>query len=140
MKSPTAVLAILYGPGGLGDVGRHAILAALERDDVASIKVLSEHPKTLNEKNWKCGCPNDHTFTEEQRKRMEIIPVKDNWKDITSHFSGVTAVVSCLGTRQPFLGGRCATKGSKAVVHGMKANNISRVVSITSMGLGVDYP
>lgn len=31
MKTPGAVLAILYGKGGLGCVGRHAVVAALER-------------------------------------------------------------------------------------------------------------
>lgn len=124
----------------LGDVGRHAVLAALERDKVSTVKVLSQNIETLEEKNWNCGCPEDHGFTEEQRIRLELVPVKDNWKDITMHLSGVDAVVSCLGTRQPFLGGRCATAGSKAVVHAMKENGISRVVSITSMGLNEDYP
>lgn len=142
MKTPGAVLAVLYGKGGLGDVGRHAVLAALERDDVATVKVLSrQHPETLEEKNWKCGCPHDHNFTPVQRKRIEIIPVKNNWKDdLSGYFDGVTAVVSCLGTRQPFLGGRHATAGSKAVAKAMNFHNISRVVSITSMGLGDDYP
>ena len=141
MKNPATILAVLYGKGGLGDVGRHAVLAALERDDVASVKVLSEHPESLNETNWKCGCLGGHNLTSEQRKRLEMIHVKNNWKDISGHFQGVTSIVSCLGTRQPFLiGGRCATAGSKAIVHAMKAHDITRVVSITSMGLGDDYP
>lgn len=140
MKNTATVLAVLYGKGGLGDVGRHAVLAALERDDVTTVKVLSQYPETLNETNWKCACPGGHELTAEQRKRLEIVPVKNNWKDISGHFKDVTSIVSCLGTRQPFLGGRCATAGSKAVVEAMKAHNISRVVSITSMGLGEDYP
>jgi len=140
MKTSGAVLAILYGKGGLGDVGRHAVLATLQRDDVSFVKVFSQHPETLNEKRWKCGCSIEHRFTLEQRKRIEIVPVKNNWKDITEHFSGVSAVVSCMGTRQPFLGGRCATVGSKAIVEAMKTHDVSRVVSISSMGLGDDYP
>ncbi len=140
MKTSATVLAILYGKGGLGDVGRHAILAAFERNDVASVKVFSQHPESLQE-NYKCGCLNPHNLTVEQRKRIDIIPVKHNWKDdLSAHFVGVTAVVSCLGTRQPFLGGRYATAGSKAVKKVMEAHDISRVVSITSMGLGEDYP
>jgi hypothetical protein len=140
MKTSGPVVAVLFGKGGLGDVGRHAVLAALERENVSTVKVLSQNIETLEEKNWKCGCPEDHEFTEEQRNRLELVSIKDNWKDISMHLSGVDAVVSCLGTRQPFLGGRCATRGSKAVAHAMKNHGISRVVSITSMGLNEDYP
>lgn len=43
VKTSTTVLAILSGKGGLGDVGRHAILAALERNDVASHRSKSFH-------------------------------------------------------------------------------------------------
>lgn len=139
MKTEAAQLAVLYSKGGLGDVGRHAILAALERKDVSYIKVLSEHPETLEEKNWNCGCPQDHEFTNEERDRIEIIPVKD-WTDITGHFEGVTAVVSCLGNRQPFLGDRSAKEGSKALVEAMNTHNISRVVAINSVGIGDDKP
>jgi hypothetical protein len=111
------------------------------RNDVASVKVFSQHPESLEEENYKCGCLNAHNLTVEQRKCIDIIPVKNNWKDdLSAHFVGVTAVVSCLGTRQPFLGGRYATAGSKAVKKVMEAHDISRVVSITSMGLGEDYP
>lgn len=139
MKTQPAKLAVLYSNGGLGDVGRHAILAALERKDVSSIKVLSEHPETLQEKNWNCGCPQDHELTKEELDRIEIIPIKD-WGDIMRHFEGVTAVVSCLGNRQSFLGDRVATEGSKAVVDAMKSHGISRVVAMNSVGLGDDQP
>jgi hypothetical protein len=88
MKTSATVLAILYGKGGLGDVGRHAILAAFERNDVASVKVFSQHPESLQE-NYKCGCLNPHNLTVEQRKRIDIIPVKHNWKDdLSAHFVG----------------------------------------------------
>lgn len=141
MKNSGPVIAVLFSKGGLGDVGRHAVLAAIERDDVSKVKVISQRTEMLEETKWKCGCANNHGFTEEQHKRMEIIPIKDNWKsDISQHFHGVDAVVSCLGTRQPFLGERYATVGSKAVVNAMKANGISRIVSISSMGLAEDYP
>lgn len=89
MKTSATVLAILYGKGGLGDVGRHAILAAFERNDVASVKVFSQHPESLEEENYKCGCLNAHNLTVEQRKCIDIIPVKNNWKDdLSAHFVG----------------------------------------------------
>ena len=49
-------LIILYGIGGLSDVGRHAILAALENKSIEHITVITEQPKKLNEKNWECNC------------------------------------------------------------------------------------
>jgi len=144
--NPPAVLAILYSKGGLGDVGRHAVLAALERDDVGSIKVFSEHPEKIQnfhpKKNWNCGCPDKHVLTEEQLNRIEIISVSHGWKvkDLSKHFEGVTAVVSCLGNRQCFIGDRVAAVGSRALVKCMKTHDISRVVAITSFGLGDDTP
>lgn len=140
MKNTGSVVAILFGKGGLGDIGRHAVLAALQRDDVSQVKVLSENPETLEEPNWKCGCTNNHFFTDEQRERMEIIPVTDNWKNITSYLQNVDAVCVSTGTRQPFLGARGATAASKAVVEAMQTHGISRVVSVTSIGLNEDYP
>jgi hypothetical protein len=50
-------LVILYGIGGLSDVGRHALQAALERSEVLHVKVLTQHPELLEESNWNCGCP-----------------------------------------------------------------------------------
>ena len=74
-----STLAILYSKGGLGDVGRHAILAALERDDVGAIKVFTQHPEMIQEydkkTNWNCGCPEKHVLTKEQLEKIEIIPV-----------------------------------------------------------------
>lgn len=145
--SKPAVLAILYSKGGLGDVGRHAVLAALERDDVKSIKVFTEHPETIQsfhpKKNWNCGCPEKHVLTEEQLKRIEIITVPDeHWrvKDLSPHFEGVTAVVSCLGNRQMFIGERVAEVGSRAVVNSMKSHGITRVVAMSSICIGDDVP
>lgn len=147
MSTQLATLAILYSRGGLGDVGRHAVLAALERDDVGAIKVLTEYPEDIQtfhpKKNWHCGCPEDHVLTEEQLKRVEIIKVPDShWrvKDLSPHFQGVTAVVSCLGNRQMFIGDRVAAVGSRAVASSMSAHNISRVVAMTSVCLGDDVP
>lgn len=140
-----ATLAIFYSKGGLGDVGRHAVLAALERDDVSKLKVFSEHPEAIQEfhpkKNWNCGCPDKHVLTKEQLERVEIIKV-DGWrvKDLSSHFEGVTAVVSCLGNRQMFIGDRVAAEGSRAIISCMSSHSITRVVAITSVGLGNDIP
>lgn len=143
---PAAVLAILYSKGGLGDVGRHAVLAALERDDVVKIKVFSQHPEMIQQchpkKNWNCGCPDKHVLTKEQLERVEVIPVGEHWKvkDLSPHFEDVTAVVSCLGNRQMFIGDRVAAEGSRALVSCMGTHKISRVVAMTSVCIGNDVP
>lgn len=142
-----ATLAILYSKGGLGDVGRHAILAALERDDVGAVRVFTQHPEMIQEvppekKNWNCGCPETHVLTKEQLDKIEIIPVDEHWrvKDLSPHFEGVTAVVSCLGNRQMFIGDRVAGEGSKVLVAAMGAKNVKRVVAMTSVCIGEDVP
>merc|ERR1719343_886193 len=91
-------LVILYGIGGLSDVGRHAILAALEKPTVEKITVITEYPEKLNEKNWDCNCfeeghknPFDDPVSS---KRLEMVKV-DSWtKDqphLAKHFFGVSA-------------------------------------------------
>ena len=47
--SPSSSLVVLYGIGGLSDVGRHAILAALEQPSVRKITVITEYPELLDE-------------------------------------------------------------------------------------------
>jgi hypothetical protein len=136
-----ARLVVLYGTGGLSDVGRHAVQAALERSDVGSIKVLTQHPQLLEESNWKCGCEKPHEFSKQDRQRFEVIPVK-SWTDddLGSHFAGATAVVSCLGNRQPFIGCWVANEGNQAVIKAMKANKVTRAVVISSSGIEEDWP
>lgn len=136
-----ARLVILYGTGGLSDVGRHAVQAALERKaEVDSIKVLTKHPDLLEEANWKCGCEKPHSFTEEERKRFQVVTVKTWKEDLSPHFQDATAVVSCLGNRQPFIGGWDSAPGNEAVIRAMKEKDVSRVVVLTSVGIEEDWP
>jgi saccharopine dehydrogenase-like NADP-dependent oxidoreductase len=95
-------VVVLFSKGGLGDVGRHAVRAALDRTDpkIDQITVLSQHIETLNEENWKCGCTTPHKFTEDEMKRLTIVQI-DSWdeKVLSKHFEGASAVISCLGNR-----------------------------------------
>jgi len=95
-----------YPLGGLSDVGRHAILAALEKPSIEKITVITEYPEKLDDENWECNCyPEGHVnpFIIEASK-LEMVKV-DTWKneqsDLAKHFDGATGVVSCLGHRQP---------------------------------------
>lgn len=143
-------LVILYGVGGLSDVGRHAVQAALERSDVASVTVLTKHPEMLDDPDWKCGCETPHAFTDADKERLKIVAVnnKQSWQQqegeeagIASHFRDATAVVSCLGNREPLRGHRDAAEGNDAVIKAMQQNaNLKRVVAITSAGIEEDWP
>jgi NAD(P)H-binding len=138
-------LVILYGVGGLSDVGRHAILAALERSDVEHVTVLTQHPELLGqETRWNCGCETPHVISESDQARLTIVPVK-SWKDdttsITPHFQGATAVISCLGNRQSFTGHWVSAAGNEAVIRAMQqTENLHRVVICSSVGIEEDWP
>lgn len=146
-------LVILYGIGGLSDVGRHAILAALEHSSVEKITVITEYPEKLDEKNWDCGCPDGHTnpFKDPANaSKLHMVKI-DTWKrpqtDLARHFQGADAVVSCLGHRQPgkkypelIEKGLVAFDGNKQVIQAMQENQIDRAVVISSFGLKGDKP
>jgi uncharacterized protein YbjT (DUF2867 family) len=140
MEVTRKIIVILYGTGGLSDVGRHCVQAALEVQGV-ECRVLTQHPKMLEESNWECGCLDSHHFTEEEKKRLDVIPV-DSWdaEDLSSHFRGATAVISCLGNRQPFIGDWVAHEGNQAVIKGMTKNDVKRVVVLSSTGVEEDWP
>jgi nucleoside-diphosphate-sugar epimerase len=141
-------LVVLYGIGGLSDVGRHAILAALEKPEVEHITVITEYPELLDESNWECNCEGGHTNPTKGEHASKITMVAiDSWKNpqanLAEHFQGATAVISCLGHRQPgykypqlIQRGLVATAGNQQVVDAMTKANVKRIVVITSMGMG----
>ena len=144
-------LVILYGIGGLSDVGRHALQAALDRKDVTSIHVLTQHPELLELSNWECGCPEPHNLTLKDH-RYHVVPIQ-SWTDVDEYqtkiapsFEGATAVVSCLGNRQPGLFDKTLKKGwvsydgNKAVLQAMKQHAVKRAVVISSVGIAEDWP
>eukprot|EP00970_Alexandrium_tamarense_P019838 scaffold14521_cov200-Alexandrium_tamarense.AAC.2 len=149
---PSAVnrIVILYGIGGLSDVGRHAILAALEKPSVEHITVITSYPELLDEKNWECNCLPDSGHTNPfndpaYAKRLEMVKI-NSWKndhDLSKHFQSAT-VVSCLGNRQPgwknaeIKKGWIAYEGNKQVIKAMEGAHVSRVVVISSIGLKGD--
>lgn len=153
-------LVILYGVGALSDVGRHAILAALERsnDVVEKVTVLTKHPDMLMDANWNCGCEEPHKYKENESKdkRVQIIPIQ-NWKKdgdkITQHMEDATAVISCLGNRNPTVGHWDSATGNQAVIDAITKRNSkssdstnnnrrlnNRVVALSSVGIEEDWP
>jgi nucleoside-diphosphate-sugar epimerase len=153
MMAPTVgrSLVVLYGIGGLSDVGRHAILAALENPLVQKITVITEYPEKLDEQNWECGCPGGHTnpFDEaDNASRLDMVKI-DTWKNpqenLAQHFQGADAVVSCLGHRQPgkkykelIKKGLVAYDGNKQVIIAMEAAKVDRAVVLSSIAVNGD--
>ena len=149
--STASRLVVLYGIGGLSDVGRHAILAALEHPSVQKITVITEYPEKLDEKQWECGCPGGHTNpfnNPENASKLDMVKI-DTWKklqpDLARHFQGADAVVSCLGHRQPgkkypelIEKGLVAYDGNKQVIQAMQETKIDRAVVISSIALKGD--
>lgn len=143
-------LVILYGMGGLSDVGRHAVQVAVEKKakgEIQGISVLTPNPELLDEENWSRGCDAEPLkFTDEEKKLFDLVPVKD-WSDasLKSHFKDATAVVSCLGNRQPtWMGVKrdswCSFEGNNVVIEAMQEHNVQRAVVLSSMGINEDWP
>lgn len=136
-------VVILYSKGGLGDTGRHAVRAALDRPtEVEHITVMSQHSASLSDDNWNCACDASlHKFTDEEKKRLTIVQI-ESWDDesLLSYFEGAGAVISCLGNRQMTLGDRVGGEGSRMVVKAMNHYHVERAVVISSIGIGDDWP
>ena len=112
-----------------------------------------EYPEKLDEKNWECNCfPNKgHTnpFNDPAHaSKLKMVKI-DSWKneqaEISKHFQGISAVISCLGHRQPgwkypelIQRGLVAYDGNKQVVKAMEKANVNRAVVISSFGLRTD--
>jgi len=134
-------VVILYGIGGLSDVGRHAILAALEKPEVSKITVITEYPEKLDETNWDSHGEKSNPFNNPKYSpRLFMVKVEDSWKkpqaNLTRHFEGADAVISCLGHRQPGIQkGLVAYDGNKQIIQAMQEAKVDRAVVITSFGL-----
>lgn len=130
-------------------MGRHAVQVAVEKkksQEVEQITVLTRYPELLDETNWKCGCSEPHRFSEDDKKLFSLVHVKD-WSDKTlaTHFKDATAVISCLGNREPTMMGVNpdsweAFDGNQAVISAMKEYSIERAVVMTSTGVNEDWP
>lgn len=147
-------LVVLYGIGGLSDVGRHAILAALEHSTVEKITIVTEYPELLQDSNWECNCTGGHTDPtapdSPHASKLDMVHI-DTWKnsqpELAKHFHGADGVISCLGHRQPGIlnpklrkQGLVAHVGNKQVIQAMKKAKVERVVVCSSIGIQEDSP
>ncbi|CAE7367100.1 unnamed protein product, partial [Symbiodinium natans] len=59
-------------------------------------------------------------------------------EQLVTTFQGCDAVVACPGSRQSGIANTCA-KGARQIVDAMQQANVSRLVVLSSMGIGDDY-
>jgi hypothetical protein len=118
------------------------------KKNIDEVLVLTQYPELLEETNWNCGCPGGHSLSEDQRQRLNVVKVDDNWKGpetLVEHFHNATYVISALGNREPWKELEhdwVANIGTTAVVQAMKtANNCTkRIVIMSSVGVNEDWP
>ena len=138
MMTPDKIVCIIYSSGGIGDVGRHAVRAALDQF-TGNVRVLTQSPESLEKENWNCSCK-PHTFTDTERQRLEVIAIDVTKDDLTPYMTNVGTVISALGNRQPWYGHYVGKAGTENLVKAMEAYNIYRVVAVTSVGCSEDWP
>mmetsp|Transcript_34576 Transcript_34576/g.75693 ORF Transcript_34576/g.75693 Transcript_34576/m.75693 type:complete len:275 (+) Transcript_34576:198-1022(+) len=146
--SASKTVAIFFSSGAFGDCARHAILHAMDSEQISKIKVYAskKNMPSLDDANWKCGCEVDHGA--EMKKspnfsKIEMITIDVTNKDEMESkldLVGVDAVISGLGNRQIFHGDRVGRKGTRNVGKAMAKANIDRIVAMSSMGVNEDKP
>jgi hypothetical protein len=134
-------LLIIYSSGDLGDVGRHAVAAALEFPPtvVRQVRALSTNIEALAKRDWKCGCQEQHSVTESDR--LQLIQDDCTTSNLDQYMEGVSAVISCLGNRRPFHDDCVAKLGTQGIVQALLRQEVApRFVVLSSVGIAEDWP
>jgi hypothetical protein len=140
-ESEPITLLIIYSSGDLGDVGRHAIAAALEFPPtiVRQVRALSTNIKALEKRQWKCGCEEQHSVTESDR--LQLIQADCTTVNLDQYMEGVSAVISCLGNRRPFHDDCVAKLGTQGIMQAILRQRVTpRFVMLSSVGIAEDWP
>jgi nucleoside-diphosphate-sugar epimerase len=129
------VVGIFFSSGDLGDVGRHAVAAALEMSPsvVSNIRVFSRDIASIDQADWKCGC-GAHSISQEDRNRIQFLQIDCTKDNLVPALLDVDAIVSCLGSRQPFHNERIVREGTERLVQAAIRCKIARFVMISSVG------
>lgn len=141
-------LAIFFSSGDLGDVGRHAVAAALEWEEVVLIKAFAHDAQSmLLKKRWRCGCPSGHSVTQrgqDGRLDEKILPFEMTFsvETIAEQLHDIDAVLICMGNRQiELLHPECISMiGAQSILQAAQVNGIRRVILLSSVGISEDWP
>lgn len=140
-ESEPITLLIIYSSGDLGDVGRHAVAAALEFPPtvVRQVRALSTNIEALAKISWKCGCLEQHSVIESDR--LQLIQADCKTTNLDQFMEGVSAVISCLGNRRPFHDDCVAKLGTQGIVQAVLRQEVTpRFVMLSSVGIAEDWP
>jgi len=153
MKTKTkTTVAILYATrGGMGDVGKIAMMLADRNEafrsscNVRPVALSMEGSTEGTDKGLQVDVEDlqlkadiEKVLDTMEEKIVKIDISKDSAEEeIGDAIESADAVISCLGNRQPKMERWCSL-GTEKVVAAMKAKKIPRLVSLSSMGIGKD--
>jgi putative NADH-flavin reductase len=143
MKTVTVFYAT---KGGMGDVGKFVIALAQEREPKLNVRAIA---LSIEESEGNgLGSDVDVTDSEIREKVEKILNTTETQKiDVADEsaemkfreaLEDVDAVITCLGNREPSMERWCSL-GTRKVINAMKANNVKRLVCLSSFGIGKDY-
>ena len=146
-KERRVVVAVLYATkGGMGDVGKFAATIALEapeRYDLRAI-ALSLEASEGDDIGADVDVSDEHTqlYMKRVLECADIVKIdigSESAEQLLSEaLSGVEAVISCLGNRQPSMARWCSF-GTEKLIRAMYAQNVHRLVCLSSFGIGDDF-
>ena len=127
-------VAVLFAKGGMGDVGKMVLHHACNRADL-NVRGLGREPEKVN------VSASVTKFDPAGKDNLELVKVDaaSDLATLTTALQDVDAVVSCIGCRQIGFE-RWAAPGTANVIAAMKANNVNRLVMISSVGIRESYP
>uniref|UniRef100_A0A7S0W0L1 NAD(P)-binding domain-containing protein n=1 Tax=Hemiselmis tepida TaxID=464990 RepID=A0A7S0W0L1_9CRYP len=142
-------IAVLFSSvgSGMGDVGKFCIAQGITNPSIKLKPVALSAPAT---EGSDATLTVDVTYQEGHDRAAAGIAALDRLprvdimgegaqEAIEAEIAGCDAVVACLGSRQPSKKTRWLGTGSTKVVAAMKAKGVSRLVNLSSMGIGDDY-
>ena len=155
-------LAVLYATrGGMGDVGKLAIAHARAEginvralalsDESADTKAVSSMICSYDETDPKdIGADNiDVQDADIKAKAADALRASSVTKidimsaeaeeEIRKQIEGVDTVVACIGSRQESKVSRWNALGTRKVTQAMKSAKVSRLIFLSSMGIGDDF-
>lgn len=137
------LIAVVFGKfGGLSDCGAYAALHAHRSQDV-SVRIIALSAEAtegvFDGVNVDVADKTEKAHVHDAFQNIDVTAIDVHSADAQSQlnqaFEGVTAVVSCNGNRQPFCS-RHLELSARKITAAMKANNVKRLVQISSFGIG----
>lgn len=129
----------------MGDVGKFAATQAFQNQSISTRVVAMSSANKEGTDNGIDADVVDETIREQLKTELSKIPI--TYVDVESEsaqrqleqvFDGVDAVVTCLGNRQPGMA-RWIGAGARKVTAAMQSKSVSRLVQLSSFGIGTDY-